>query len=128
MKPMTWKGPFTAHAQADGSWRLSGPGEPPVQILLSGLQPADISGEPILGVTLTWVGDQAEVQMQLSGQTRRINAATALAHESRGDIYRRLPLADFEFKGRQFWKRIFWLVRIPGAGLLLGFLARRSRS
>jgi hypothetical protein len=77
---------------------------------------------------LLWTAGEGVV-VTLADAARSVTLAcdTALTHEADAALYRALPLAEFTPERRRFWRRVFWLVRIPGARLLLRLIARRAR-
>ena len=55
-----------------------------------------------------------------------LRARVAVAHEPLARLYDTLPLMSFDSQARRFWRRVFFLVRIPGGRRLLGLVARRA--
>jgi hypothetical protein len=50
-----------------------------------------------------------------------------IVHEPLGRMYESLPLAGIDANARRFWRRVFWLVRLPGGRYLLKLLTRGRR-
>jgi hypothetical protein len=71
-------------------------------------------------------GDGAVVTLTTGGGTVQIHARTVILHEPVALLYDQLPLMRLDDAARRFWRRVFWLVRIPGGRRLLGLVARRS--
>ena len=103
---------LTARELPGGAWQLSSIGQAGVDIILRGTDP---DARADLTVTLT-----------TAGGTRQLRARTVILHESRTLLYDGLPLVRLDDAARRFWRRVFWLVRIPGGRRLLGLVARRS--
>lgn len=136
-------GPFSAFDAGNGAWRLSGrsnagaPSTVPsgvpsaVQILLRGASDnaAEIFADAsrIEQVTLEWSRDLVIVTLTLAGGAAALTARSAIVHEPQPNLYRCLPLADFDAGARAFWKRVFRLMQIPGGRFLLGLLTRLGR-
>jgi len=57
-----------------------------------------------------------------------LTADRVLLHEPDERLYDALPLERYTPDARRFWQRVFWLVRLPGGGVLLRFVARRRRA
>jgi hypothetical protein len=63
------------------------------------------------------------------GDTARLLIADAVQlHEPDERLYDDLPLECFTPGAQRFWRRVFWLVRLPGGRALLGLVARRRRA
>ncbi len=63
------------------------------------------------------------------GATARMLTADSMQlQEPDQGLYDALPLARFTQDARRFWRRIFWLVRLPGGRTLLGLVARFRRA
>ena len=112
-----------------GAWRLTtgipGGGE----VYLGG---TDTAAAPLLeaaspsAVTVEWAKDGAVVALTLPDGIRLVRAKTAILHEPLERLYEGLPLVRLDDRARRFWRRVFWLVRIPGGRRLLRLIARRS--
>jgi hypothetical protein len=124
---------LTARELPGGTWQLSSGTEGGVDIILRGTDPearAALTGLRASKALVTWHRDGnrdgAAVTLTTAGGTRQIRARTVILHESRALLYDGLPLVRLEDAARRFWRRVFWLVRIPGGRRLLGLVARRS--
>jgi hypothetical protein len=56
-----------------------------------------------------------------------ITVASAFAHTRCEGLYATLPLARLDARGQRFWRRVFLVVRLPGARWLLRWIAAKSR-
>jgi hypothetical protein len=133
MNRKAWSGNFCAQSRGAHAWLLSSAGPPRIDVHLSGVElPGDgtapLDRASIDRIEIRWVDAGAEVALTQGGSIRRIGAGSAFVLEPQPDLYRALPLEAFSAKSRAFWKRIFLLVRIPGGGRLLGYIARRARA
>ena len=134
MNRKTWSGIFRAQPRAARGWLLSATGAMPVEVHLTGVDlPADagpgvLTAAPIDRIDIDWSVDGASVALSQAGTVLRLKARAAFVLEPRPELYRALPLETFAPKSRNFWKRIFLLVRIPGGRLLLQYIARRARA
>jgi hypothetical protein len=124
---------LTARELPGGAWQLSSVGQAGVDIILRGTDPdarADLTGLRASRALIAWNGtgnrDGATVTLTTAGGTRQLRARTVILHESRALLYDGLPLVRLDDAARRFWRRVFWLVRIPGGRRLLGLVARRS--
>ncbi len=127
-------GPLFAVDAGDSAWRLSGgTAEVPsgVQILLRGASPSAVQlfadSPRIERVALEWRGDIVILTLTLAGGVAVLTARSAIVHEPQQNLYRCLPLAEFDPGARAFWQRVFGLMRIPGGRFLLPLLRRRGR-
>jgi hypothetical protein len=103
-----------------------------MEILLRGIASTDA---PMLAGRLTdldieWRDGRVFLRLTTGGGAAGVDAASALVHEPLPKLYDALPLAQFDAQARRFWRRVFFLVRIPGGRRLLKYLAqaRRRRS
>jgi len=123
-------GPFAAHELGSGLWHLASGDRAGAEIYLIGADPgaARIMRDANLAVVaLEWRDPGVLVTLNSSGGPALLHARAALVHEPLGQLYQSLPLARLDSSARRFWRRVFWLVRIPGGRHLLRFLARRRR-
>jgi hypothetical protein len=121
--------PLTARELGAGSWRLSSAAAGGTDIILRGADPDAVPGLAEVratGAVIRWQSEGAVVTLIVPGGTRRIRARTVILHEPRARLYDGLPLVTLDAAARRFWRRVFWLVRIPGGRRLLGLVARRS--
>jgi hypothetical protein len=126
-------GPFAAFAAGNGAWRLSAgaPSGPGVQILLRGTS-ADAArffadAPRIERIVLDWSRDIVIVTLTVAGGIGALTAHSAIVHEPQDQLYRCLPLAEFDAGAQAFWRRVFRLLRLPGGRFLLGLMTRRER-
>ena len=124
---------LTARELPGGAWQLSSIGQAGVDIILRGTDPdarGDLTGLRASRALIVWNGTGnrhgATVTLTTAGGTRQLRARTVILHESRTLLYDGLPLVRLDDAARRFWRRVFWLVRIPGGRRLLGLVARRS--
>ncbi len=121
-------GAFAAREMPQGVWRLT-QGEPSgIDVYLRGAAPgaADLGGA-ICDVVIEWRDGVVALNVTARGRPLTLEARSAIVHEPLPRLYDALPLAGFDERARRFWRRVFFLVRIPGGRLLLRLLARRTR-
>jgi hypothetical protein len=125
---------LTARELSAGVWQLSGGSEGGVDIILRGTESQAreaLTGLRASKALLSWqrhgTRDVACVTLTTAEGVRQIRARTVILHEPVALLYERLPLKRLDPAARRFWRRVFWLVRIPGGRRLLGLVARRSR-
>ncbi len=129
--PLTIVGPFAVQDLGCGAWLLTGPpaaGAAEIYLRFaqaSSAQLVNASTATTLG--LVWRPDGAEVTLAGAFGAQRLEARTAIVHETKQRLYGNLPLADFDRSARRFWTRIFRVMRLPGGRYILRFLARFSR-
>jgi hypothetical protein len=112
-----------------GNWQLSSGNAGGVDIILCGTDPearAALTGLRASEARVAWHADGAAVTLITTGGIRQIRARTVILHEPQALLYEGLPLVRLDEAARRFWRRVFWLVRIPGGRRLLGLVARRS--
>jgi hypothetical protein len=123
-------GILMTHDLGDGTWRLSRGGSTPLEVLLRGadfraadtLRPSGVSD-----VDIEWRAGNVVLTGTSAGRRNSISVQSAIVHEPLGRLYEALPLVSLDEKARRFWRRVFWLARIPGGRHLLGVLARHTR-
>jgi hypothetical protein len=118
-------GAFQGVKLGSGAWRLVDASNPPVEIFLRGVE--QNASEKITDVQIEWHARGALLTGYSGGRATRIEASSIIIHEPLERLYEALPLARFDHQAQTFWRRVFWLVRIPGGRHLLGALARMSR-
>ena len=118
-------GSYRGEGLGKGAWRLVSCALPPVEIFLRGAQ--FDSAQSISDVQIEWLPHGAVLTGSIAGRRVQIDARSAIVHEPLELLYESLPLAQFDRQAQTFWRRVFWLVRIPGGKRLLGALARFSR-
>jgi hypothetical protein len=119
--------PLDLQRCGDDLWCLRADATPGSRVYLRGFTPpAGFSG--CTGVTVEWpVAGGSRVTLELPAGPVGITATSAFVHTSREGLYAILPLARFDARARAFWRRVFLLVRLPGAGWLLRWIAAKSR-
>ena len=124
------EGPFAARNLGAGTWVLTGDAVDGPEIYLQGTGPgAEFpAGAACRRLAIAWRGDGVEITVTAPNGIRVLEAASAIIHEPKPRLYESLPLAGFDADARQFWNRVFRLIRIPGGRHLLGFIARRKRA
>jgi hypothetical protein len=125
------KGKFVAQDLGGGAWRLTRGELEPAEILLRGADPRAaeaLSSHEIDDIDIEWQAAKVELWATSSGRRTAIASQSAIVHEPMAHLYEGLPLARTDPKSRRFWRRVFWLVRIPGGRLLLAAVARRTRA
>jgi hypothetical protein len=133
MKPnlrRSFRGQFLAHSLSPRVWRLARSGPPALEIIVHGAQfdaPLCSRLANCTQLWLEWRESDVELGIESPSGNTCVTAASVIVHEAQPQLYAGLPLAEFDPAARQFWRRIFRIVRIPGGRYLLGFLARRSR-
>jgi hypothetical protein len=125
----TLAGNFRGLDLGAGAWRLTTGLPGGDEVYLGGTDPAAtavLAAASPRAVTVKWVGDGALVTLIAPGGSRTVRARTAILHEPLARLYEGLPLVTLDDRARRFWRRVFWLVRIPGGRRLLRLIARRS--
>jgi hypothetical protein len=126
----TLTGPFRATHLAADSWQLtmSVAGSP--EIYFSGVDRdafAALDGSTPSAVTVVWTAAGAVVTLSSSGANTQFRSRSATIHEPRPQLYRGLPLVVLDAAARRFWRRTFFIARLPGGRRLLRWIARRTR-
>ena len=126
----TLTGPFRATHLAADSWQLtmSAAGSP--EIYLSGVDRdafAALDGSTPNAVTVVWSAAGAVVTLSSSGASTQFRSRSATIHEPRPQLYQGLPLVVLDDAARRFWRRTFFIARLPGARRLLRWIAQRTR-
>jgi hypothetical protein len=121
---------LTARELAAGVWQFSSGAPDGVEIILSGADPEARGFLTDVHASNAVIGWQREgtALVTLTGArgSMQIRARMVILHEPKTLLYDRLPLVKFDDAARRFWRRVFWLVRIPGGRRLLGLVARRA--
>jgi hypothetical protein len=96
-----------------------------LQIVLRGAKPAAarlIAAAPIkLGIE--WLADAARLTVATQDGVATMQTVSAIVHEPACNLYENLPLAHFDDRAKKFWRRVFWLLQVPGGRYLLKYLA-----
>lgn len=127
-------GPITIAERGAHGWRLSSPGDRAIVYLRGGtaaeaplLLARIAAGAACTGLALEWTGAAATASLRFDDGSVLLTVDEARVHEFPGELYRTLPLAQFDARARQFWRWVFGLVRVPGGRIWLKILTRRSR-
>jgi len=121
-------GEFQVEALGPETWSATNRRPPGQILLLRRVQTTATLRAPTFAaeVTVTWNAGQAvAVTFLIDGQNVSVAAGAVFLHEPAAPLYDGLPLPVFTLSMRRFWRRVFWLVRLPGGRLLLRWLARR---
>jgi hypothetical protein len=127
---LTIVGPFAVQDLGRGAWLLTGPAPaaPEIYLRFDNPPPAQFANASnATTLALVWGHDGADLTLGGASDAKRLEARTAIVHESKQHLYSKLPLADFDPNARRFWTRIFRVMRFPGGRYALRFLARLSR-
>ena len=114
----------------EGAWRLSRAGPAPVEVFLRGadFRAADALLPSGVGdVDIEWRAENVVLTLTSAGRRKSIGVQSAIVHEPLERLYEALPLVSQDESARRFWRRVFFLARIPGGRHLLGILARHTR-
>jgi hypothetical protein len=126
----TLTGAFRATHLAADAWQLTTGATGSPEIYLSGVDRdafAALEGSRASAVTLAWSAAGATVTLISPGASTQFRARAATLHEPRPQLYRGLPLVVLDDAARRFWRRVFWIARIPGGRRLLRWIAQRTR-
>ena len=126
----TLTGAFRATHLAADTWRLTTGVEGAAEIYLSGVDRdafASLHAAAPRAVTLAWSVAGAAVTLISPGASTHFRSRTATIHEPRPLIYRGLPLVVLDSAAKRFWRRVFFLARMPGGRRLLRWIAQRRR-
>ena len=123
-------GTFVTRSHEGGAWQLSRKEPAGAELFLRGtnssadevLKAADISD-----IDIEWRATTVELTLTSAARRRTLLAQSVILHEPLMRLYETLPLVSLDEKARRFWRRVFFLVRIPGGRYLLRILANRSR-
>jgi hypothetical protein len=123
-------GKFLMRELGAGGWRLSR-SEPAIAYVY--LRGADSSADEVLrtasvsDIDIEWRAATVELTLTSGARRRTLRAQSVIVHEPLMRLYETLPLVSLDEKAKRFWRRVFFLVRVPGGRYLLRILARRSR-
>jgi hypothetical protein len=126
----TLSGAFrTARLGAD-RWQLTTGAAPSAEIYLSGVDSdafTALEGAAPSAVTVSWSAADTTVTLISPRASMQFKARTATIHEPRPQLYQGLPLVVLDAAARRFWRRVFFISRVPGARRVLGWIAQRTR-
>jgi hypothetical protein len=126
----TLTGAFRATRLAADSWRLTTGMDGAPEIYLCGVPPAAaaaLADAAPDAVSVTWSAAGAVITLISSAARLQVAARAATLHEPRPQLYQGLPLVRLDNAARRFWRRIFFLARMPGGRRLLRWIAQRGR-
>jgi hypothetical protein len=121
------RGPLEQRELGPGAWAWAAPGGG--ELLIRGADPGAaefLRGAAPSAVSVDWLEDGALVTLITDAGPRPLRARVAVTHQPLARLYETLPLARLEPQARRFWRRVFFLVRIPGGRRLLKLVARRA--
>ena len=124
-------GSFVPQDLGADCWRLSRGDPPEIEIFLKDVETAaaaTLRCASVCGLGVEWRGEGVLLHLTAGGQARAFQAGSAIIHEPLARLYAALPLAAFDATAQRFWRRIFFLARIPGGRALLRLLAPRKRA
>jgi len=122
-------GDFRAQDLGSDAWALTTGVADGVEIQIGGAESdaaERLRGARLSAATVTWHSDGVSVALSSPEGLRQLKSRTAIIHEPLPGLYGGLPLAVLDERARRFWRRVFWLVRVPGGRRLLGLVARRA--
>jgi hypothetical protein len=126
----TLTGAFRATHLAADTWRLTTGAAGSAEIYLCGVDRdafAALDRSTPSAVTVAWSAVGVTVTLISSGASTQFRARTATIHEPRPQLYQGLPLVILDDAARRFWRRVFWVARIPGGRRLLRWIAQRTQ-
>ena len=127
MTPLRLAAPLSLTPGPGAAWCLQGAGTPATRLYLRGFEPPpDLADCRV--VTVDWPpGGGARITCTGRAGSLTVPAASAFVHSSCDGLYAALPLARFDARQQRFWRRVFLLVRLPGARRILHWVAERAR-
>jgi hypothetical protein len=125
----SFRGDFRLRQSGPGAWLLesAAPGGP--EIHLFGVEPESarhLQSPTATRVALVWAPGRVSATLVTSSGARLLRLRAATVHEALPRLYGSLPLERLDARAQRFWRRVFFLVRIPGGRRLLGLMARRA--
>jgi hypothetical protein len=134
MNPNTWSGAFSAQQRGERNWVISAAdpaaGEPArvdVHLIGVALEPRLVPAT-FERIEIAWTAGAADVALRRGAATVSLRARAAFVHQERPRLYADLPLEVFGPRSRTFWRRVFFVVKVPGGRILLNYIARRARA
>jgi hypothetical protein len=126
----TLTGAFRAARLGADNWQLTTGAARPAEIYLSGVDLdafAVLDGATPSAVTVSWSAAGAAITLISPRASTQFRSRTATIHEPCPELYQGLPLVVLDAAARRFWRRAFFIARIPGARRLLRWIAQRTR-
>ena len=126
----SFRGDFRLRNCGPAAWLLesAAPGGP--EIHLFGVAPESArhleGGATVTRVGLLWAPGRVSATLVSASGARVLQLRAATVHEALPRLYDSLPLERLDARARRFWRRVFFLVRVPGGRRLLGLMARRA--
>jgi hypothetical protein len=127
----TLTGAFRATHLAADTWRLTTGVAGSAEIYLFGVDRdafAALDGSTPSSVTVAWSSAGTRVTLISPGASTRFEARAAAIHEPRPKLYQGLPLVVLDDAAKRFWRRVFFIARLPGGRRLLRWIAQRARA
>jgi hypothetical protein len=110
-------GDFRADEKGAGVWALTSAADGGVEIHIGGVDPGAaqaLRGAHFSAVSVTWRSDGVSLVLDAAAGQLPLHSRSSVIHEPLPALYAGLPLAVLDDRARRFWRRVFWLVRIPG--------------
>jgi hypothetical protein len=126
----TLTGAFRAARLGADSWQLTTGAARSAEIYLSGLDrdaSAALDGATPSTVTVSWSAAGTTIKLISPRASTQFRSRTATIHEPQPQLYQGLPLVVLDAAARRFWRRAFFIARVPGARRLLRWIAQRPR-
>jgi hypothetical protein len=126
-KRRNFTGAFRGRRSSAGAWCLTQALPRPIEVHLRiapAHLPAALDAE-LKDVGIEWRADSTVLSMLLGDRLMTFQAASAIVHEPVSGLYENLPLGVFDAAARRFWRRVFFLIRLPGGRRLLKLWAGR---
>jgi hypothetical protein len=123
----TLRGAFRAIPLAAGTWQLTNEGA--TEVYLAGVESdacVTLAGAAVTAVSVAWSGARASVKISAGPSLWQFTAQSVVIHEPRPRLYDDLPLVVLNDAARRFWRRVFFVSRMPGGRRLLRWIARRT--
>jgi hypothetical protein len=128
MPQRTLSGPIQVQHLGGGLWQLTAAAAVQVYLRVPATNcSAALEARPIQRLVLQWRDGGVTVHVTGDAGVGMLEASTAVIHQGQTRLYEALPLAGFDARARRFWRRVFWLIRIPGGRYLVRLIARRRR-
>jgi hypothetical protein len=119
-------GPFERGEAAPGAWRWRAAGGAELIVRGAAATEIEIAASRPRAASVDWLEDGVLVTLVTDAGPVPLRARAAITHEPLTRLYATLPLEQLDKRAKRFWRRVFWLVRLPGGRRLLRLLARRA--
>lgn len=130
MTKHTMTGAFIATDLGSGAWQVKAATPAGIEVYLQGADndaAAVLKDRHLTRLGVEWRVEGVVVSVTGASGFRYFKSRAAVIHEPQPRLYASLPLAVYNAAARRFWRRIFWLIRIPGGRLMLAYIAKRRR-